>query len=224
MSPDNSPQTVYAEARRGALTRVADPLAARARARRHRLYRRLLAPQPGETIVDVGCGPAGTGLAALEPEAAITGVDAAHRPGWATGARTFVQADARALPFEDSSFDIAYSNSVIEHLDPGERPRFAAELRRVAGRYFVQTPNRWFPVEPHVLLPGFQFLPRAARRKLWPLGVSHDAFTDIRLLDAAELRRLFGDALIVRERFAGITKSLIAVGPAGDLGLPPGAV
>jgi SAM-dependent methyltransferase len=210
----NEEKGVYAEARRNPLTRVADPLAAQARRRRHAMLWRMIDPKPGERIVDVGCGPAGTGLAALEPEAPITGVDSVNRPGYASGPRSFVEADARALPFEDGSFEIAYSNSVIEHLDPSDRPRFAAEIRRVAGRYLVQTPNRWFPVEPHVLLPGFQFLPKGARRRLWRLGVSKDEFADIRLLDAAELIGLFPDAVIVRERFAGMTKSLIAVGPA----------
>lgn len=219
MQPEQSPPTsaAYAEARRGLLRSVADRVAGWARRRRHEVFRRLIAPRPGETIVDVGCGPAGTGLAALEPGAAITGVDAANRPGYAAGPRSFIQADARALPFEDDAFAIAYSSSVIEHIEPADRPRFAAELRRVAGRYLVQTPNRWFPVEPHALLPGFQFLPRALRRRLWPLGVSQGPFEDIRLLDAAELRRLFPDAVIVRERFGGMTKSLIAAGPAAEL-------
>ncbi len=211
-APTPDSESVYGASRRGALVRIAEPLARRARRRRWRLYRRLIAPRPGETVVDVGCGPAG--LAAFEPDAAITGVDRVNRPGYAAGERRFVRADARALPFPDGAFDIAWSNSVIEHLDPADRPRFAAEVRRVAGRYFVETPNRWFPVEPHVLLPAFQFLPRAARQRLWRLGVSDDPFTDIRLIDAAELRRLFPDARIVRERFGPLTKSLIAAGPA----------
>jgi SAM-dependent methyltransferase len=208
--------SVYGEARSGLLTRIADPLAARARAARHSIYTEVLDPQEEETIVDIGCGPAGGGLAAMEPDAAITGVDQVNRPGYAGGRRRFVQADARALPFEDGAFDIAYSNSVIEHLDPADRPRFADEVRRVAGRYLVQTPNRWFPVEPHVLLPGFQFLPLVARRRLWRLGVSEDEFADIRLLDAAELGALFPEARIFRERFAGMTKSLVAVGGAPE--------
>lgn len=219
MSSEPAPrQGVYADARGGPLTRIADPIAARARAARHEVFEKMIALRGGETVVDVGCGPAGTGLAALEPEAMITGVDTVNRPGYAEGPRHFLQADARALPFDDGEFDVAYSNSVIEHLDPADRARFASEIRRVAGRYLVQTPNVWFPVEPHVLLPGFQFLPLAARRRLWGLGVSEDPFTDIRLLDSAELRGLFPDAVIVRERFAGLTKSLVAVGPADRVG------
>lgn len=204
---------VYEGARQGLLTRVADPLSAWSRRRRHELFRRLMEPGEGERVLDIGCGPPGSGLSAFEHELPITGVDAVNRPGYERGSRSFVCADARALPFEDGSFAIAYSNSVIEHLAPADRPRFADEVRRVAGRYFVQTPNRWFPVEPHVLLPFFQFLPEPQRRRLWGLGVSRDEFSDIRLLDAAELRELFPDAVIVREHFGGLTKSLIAAGP-----------
>jgi SAM-dependent methyltransferase len=201
---------VYAEAHRGALARIAEPLARRARQQRHDLYRGVMAPKPGEAILDVGCGTAG--LAGFEPDADVTGLDAAERPEYP--GRRFVRGDARALPFDDGSFDIAYSNSLIEHLHPQDRVRFASELRRVARRYWVQTPNRYFPVEPHVLLPGFQFLPEGARRRLWRLGQPRTPYEPIELLTAAELRQLFPDAMIVRERFAGLTKSLIAAGPA----------
>jgi SAM-dependent methyltransferase len=169
-----------------------------------------MSPQGGETILDVGCGT--EGLAGFEPDADITGLDAAERPEYP--GRRFVRGDARALPFEADSFAIAYSNSLVEHLDPADRPRFAAEIRRVAGRYWVQTPNRYFPIEPHVLLPGFQFLPEAARRRLWRLGMPRTPYEPIELLGANQLRELFPDAVILRERFAGLTKSLIAAGPA----------
>jgi hypothetical protein len=201
---------VYEEARQGLLTRIAEPLAQRSRRRRLRLYREVLAPRAGEAILDVGCGE--HGLAAFETGFEITGLDAVDRPGY-PGAR-FVRGDARALPFSDGEFAIAFSNSLVEHIEPADRRRFADEIRRVGGRYWVQTPNRWFPIEPHVLLPGFQFLPQGAQRRLWRLGVLGTPYEPIHLLDAAELRGLFPDAVILRERFAGLTKSLIAAGPA----------
>jgi SAM-dependent methyltransferase len=203
-------QQVYSRAHRRGLARIAEPFSRRARERRHSLYRRAMAPKPDDRILDVGCGTAG--LAGFEPDADITGLDAANRPDYS--GRRFVQGDARALPFDDGSFEIAYSNSLVEHLDPANRQRFADEIRRVAGRYWVQTPNRYFPVEPHVLLPGFQFLPESARRRLWRLGMPRTPYEQIELLDAADLRELFPDAVILRERFAGMTKSLIAAGPA----------
>jgi SAM-dependent methyltransferase len=209
--PTESAPDVYARARPGLLTRVAGRFAARARRRRYDLYRQAIGPVPGETVVDIGCGPAGLG--AFEAESRITGVDLTERPEYAGANRTFVRADARALPFADREFDIAYSNSLVEHLQPADRSRFAAEARRVAGRYFVQTPSKWFPIEPHVLLPLFQFLPLRLRRLLWPLGVWQGPFEDIRLLGARELRGLFPDARIIRERVGPLTKSLIAVGP-----------
>jgi N-acetylglucosaminyldiphosphoundecaprenol N-acetyl-beta-D-mannosaminyltransferase len=204
---------IYARGKRGVRRWLGSWLAERARGRRHLTYRRLIKPNGDERIIDIGCGPAG--LAQLEPDSQITGVDLSERSpnAYAAPHRRYVRADARTLPFEDREFDIAYSNSLIEHLPPRDRVRFAREARRVGTRYFVQTPNRWFPIEPHVLLPFFQHLPLGLRRRLWRFGVFKDPFEDIRLLDAGELERLFPDAIIVRERIGPLTKSLMAVGP-----------
>ena len=213
---DPDGEQVYSSSHRGVLARIAEPLSRRARSSRHELYRDVMAPRADEKILDVGCGTAG--LVAFEPDADITGLDAADRPGY-PGAK-FVRGDARALPFDDGSFDIAYSNSLVEHLDPADRTRFADEIRRVAGRYWVQTPNRYFPIEPHVLLPGFQFLPEGARRRLWRVGMPGGDYERIELLNAAGVRALFPDAVILRERAAGLTKSLIAAGPADLVNAP----
>lgn len=64
--------------------------------------------------------------------------------------------------YKDNEFDIAFSNSVIEHLYTKENQlKMAAEMMRVGKHHFVQTPNKYFPIEPHYLLPMFQFfLPR----------------------------------------------------------------
>ena len=205
-------ERVYGSARQGLRTLLAERVARRSRLRRAALLERLIAPAAGERVVDVGCGA--IGLAAFAPDLRITGVDRVPRPGYAEEGRRFVEADARSLPFGDGEFDLAYSNSLIEHVvDPDDRTRVAEELRRVGRRYFVQTPNRWFPVEPHALLPLVHLLPRRLGRRLWRLGVSGDPFEDTRLLGAGELRLLFPDAVIVRERVGPLTKSLVAAGP-----------
>lgn len=204
--------SVYGRARQGLRTRLAEGVARRSRERRRELFVRLMRPGDDESIVDIGCGE--LGLAAFEPTRAITGVDVVERPGYAQGRRRFVRADARELPFLAGEYAIAYSNSVVEHVvEPADRRRYADEVRRVGRRYFVQTPNRWFPVEPHALLPLVHFLPRALGRRLWRLGVSDDPFDNTRLLGARELRRLFPDGEIVRERVGPLTKSLVVVGP-----------
>ena len=199
----------YATARQGLRTRLADRYSRRSRARRSELFRRVIDPQAGERVVDVGCGAAG--LAASEQALEVTGVDRDPRPGY-PGAH-FVQADATELPFADSEFDIGYSNSVIEHLPPDAREAYAREIQRVGRRWFVQTPNRGFPIEPHALLPFVHWLPRRAGRALWRFGVSGDPYDEVRLLGVRELRQLFPDAVIIRERAGPLTKSLVAVGP-----------
>jgi hypothetical protein len=104
---------------------------------------------------------------------------------------------------------------VIEHVPPELQARFAAEISRAARRYFVQTPNKYFVLEPHYQLPFFQFLPRAVRQALnrrFTLGwQAKGEWEEISLLSAGDLRRLFPEAEILRERVLGLTKSLIAV-------------
>jgi len=136
----------------------------------------------------------------------------------------WVVADARRLPFRDVAFDVAFSNSVVEHI-PGEKSRrnYAREIARVGRRYYVQTPYKWFPVEPHLMTPFIHYLPRSWQRPLlrrctvW--GVLHhptpegcdDFLRDIRLLDTGELRALFPGAEIWKERALGLLKSITAV-------------
>lgn len=137
-----------------------------------------------------------------------------------------VAGDAKNLElFADKQFDIVFSNSVIEHLGTWQdQLRMAREVQRVGKRYFVQTPNYWFPVEPHFLFPGFQFLPIETRVWLvrhfsvgWypripDLARAREEVSAIRLLSRRELKELFPGARIFTERFAGLSKSLTAYG------------
>ena len=198
---------VYATAARGLRTRAASAAADRARRHRHERFLEIVRPAPGMRIVDVGCGPAG--LREWAPELGVTGVDVRPRPDYPG---PFVQADAGAgLPFGDGEFDLAYSNSVIEHVAPAARARFAAEIRRVARGWWVQTPAYGFPVEPHALLPGAHWLPVGLRRRYWRLGVAA-AWEDIELMRRGELLELFGPDVIA-ERVGPLVKSWIAVRP-----------
>jgi len=136
----------------------------------------------------------------------------------------YVCGSALALPFPDNCFDIAFSNSVIEHVgDFSAQELFAEEARRVAPRVWVQTPSRWFPVEPHYMALGIHYLPRGAQRWLlryfsvwgWVAKPSMqyvDATVgSIRLLSKREMKRLFPDCRIVTERFLLLAKAYIAI-------------
>lgn len=133
-----------------------------------------------------------------------------------------ISGDARDLStYGDQSVDVIFSNSVIEHVGGlREQQRMAREIRRVGKRHVIQTPNRHFPLEPHFLVPFFQFFP------LWLRARLHHHFTlgwwrrqpdyfealaeveSIRLLTASELAYLFPDSTLAYETFLGLTKSL----------------
>jgi hypothetical protein len=133
-----------------------------------------------------------------------------------------VTGDARDLQFDDASFDIVFSNSVIEHVGGYlDQCRMAREVKRVGARYFLQTPNRYFPIEPHFLFPGFQFLPVPARTWLlqhfslgWRRRVvdrqgARASVDSIRLLSRSELTALFPEASLFQEKLLGLTKSFV---------------
>ena len=143
---------------------------------------------------------------------------------WVKGNTCKVVGDGRRLEFADQSFDIAYSNSVIEHVGGWEDIQaFAREIRRVAPRYYVQTPNRWFFVETHLLTAFIHWLPFNIARHLvrygsvwgWIRRPSQqqvdEQLRQVNLLTHAQMRTLFPDATIHIERFLGMPKSLIAV-------------
>ena len=125
--------------------------------------------------------------------------------------------------FRDEEFDIVFSNSVIEHLFTYDNQVLMAnEIKRIGKRYFIQTPNKYFPIEPHFQFPLFQFLPLSMKVNLvrnFQLGWRKKAdskekaveiVTEIRLLDKKELQSLFSNCKIYKEYFFGLTKSLTA--------------
>src|SRR3954465_10733193 len=126
--PDAPALDVYGTAKQGLRSRIASPIAARSRRRRHERLFALTGITPQSRIVDVGCGR--LGLRGLAGDLDITGADLVARPGYPGW---FVQADATvARPFAGGDFALAYSSSVVERLPPEKRAAYAAELKRVA--------------------------------------------------------------------------------------------
>lgn len=137
----------------------------------------------------------------------------------------FVAADGCNLSaFDNDTFHIAHSNSVIEHVgDWGRKVQFATELSRVAKQYFIQTPSYWFPIEPHCMFPFFHWLPKPIRVWLvfyfklgnWARADSIDEAVRIvesaRLVDKKMFQALFKDAEVITERFIFLPKSFVAV-------------
>ncbi len=138
---------------------------------------------------------------------------------------TFIQGDGCDLSkFRSKSFDIAHSNSVIEHVgDWANMIAFSRELQRVSEKYFVQTPNYWFPIEPHCMTPFFHWLPKPVRVWLvmsfqlghWRKAVSIDDAVRItesaRLINKKMLAALFSGCVIYTERFWLLPKSYMAI-------------
>jgi hypothetical protein len=176
------------------------------------------------SVIDLG-GDAGTWTQSpLHPKHVhVVNIDTppTEVPAWIT----VDTGDACALPTEIASrrYDLVFSNSVIEHVGGHERRlRFAESVHTLAPAHWVQTPYRYFPVEPHWIAPGMQFLPvraRAAFARRWPLAHVRsadlrDALTGVlwtELLDRSQMRYYFPQSRLISERLAGLTKSLTAV-------------
>ena len=147
-----------------------------------RLFLDLMRPTAASRIVDVGVTDSGFAegegatathnfFEALYPwPAQITAVSTQYLDRFQAAFPTVrcVRADGRELPFADDEFDIGFSNAVVEHVGGrDDQRRFVHELCRVSKRVFVTTPNRWFPIEVHTLLPLVHWLPRRQRNAVY---------------------------------------------------------
>ena len=203
-------------------------LAARAslwnRRRKFELFMRTVQPGPETRVVDVGVGDTGFGtepgiavthnfFEALYPwPERITAVSDVPLPNFAREFPSIrcVTASGTDLPFEDDAFDVAFSNAVIEHVGDREEQRlFVEELGRVAPRVFVSTPNRWFPVETHTLMPLVHWLPRSAADRAMH-ALRRGNWDQLELLGKSELLALFPPRMNARIVESRITISAVA--------------
>lgn len=192
------------------------------RRRRFTLFRDFVAGLPRPlTVLDVGGSEAFWGQMGMGEAERVQITILNRSPSRAGKTPRIVAGDARGLPFADQAFDVVFGHSVIEHLGSREgQVRMAAEVRRVGQHYFVQTPNRNFPVEPHFLMPFIQFLPVEGRarvllalkveyffERITTLARARAVAQEIVLLNRQEFRQLFPVGRLVEEKVLGITKS-----------------
>ena len=198
------------------------------RKRRLELFCRMVEPRSSDTILDVGGYP---GSWTSEPQrvARVDTLNVHHVPWEASDHPGYrirpLVGDGCALSMPNASYDVGFSNSVIEHVGSWEQQlKFASEIRRVANALWVQTPAYACPIEPHYLAPFIHYLPRSIQRRIvrwctpwgWlerPSRNQVDHMVDsTRLLSKREMKLLFPDCEIITERMLGfIPKSYIAV-------------
>lgn len=125
-------------------------------------------------------------------------------------------ADGCHLPFKDKSIDFIFSNAVLEHVPREQRHLFAAEVMRVCRKgFFLANDNHWFPLDPHYMVPFYQYLPHSFKRfvsnyadfKWFPKGT----YEPIDLLTIKEYKSLFPGARYegLRFPFSPIAESII---------------
>lgn len=137
---------------------------------------------------------------------------------WEAGVFRSMRGDATDLSsLQREDYDVIFSNSVIEHLFTFEmQKRMADEIRRLGLPYWVQTPNYWFPYEPHFCSMGWQYLPRSTRiqrvmnRRGVDQAIAARVVDEHRLMTASELAALFPGARLIKERVGPLVKSLVA--------------
>ena len=199
--------------------RIASRVSLRSRERKLRLFLELLQPGPDTTVIDVGVtdAPFGGGstdnfFEALYPwpeRVTAVGTTELDRFRRAFPRVRAIRADGRRLPFADAEFDLGFSNAVVEHVAGGRagQCQFVRELCRVAQRVFVATPNKYFPLEVHTLVPLVHWLPPPLRTP----AVRACGFRDVLdPLGPRDLASLFPYSVRVLNR--GMT--LVAIGPA----------
>jgi ubiquinone/menaquinone biosynthesis C-methylase UbiE len=183
----------------------------------------IVKPQQDQVILDVGGTPFNWQLANYGGPVKLLNLSLPNSdPG--SPNLSFVVGDGTALAFSDNSFEIVFSNSVIEHVGSFEKQKaFANEVSRVGRKLWIQTPAKSFFMEPHLLTPFVHWLPKAVQKKvlrnftIWgwilrPTQENVDDFVDqTRLMTLKELTQLFPDCKIMKEKFLLMTKSYLVL-------------
>ncbi len=191
------------------------------RRRRLRAFLRLVAPPPGARIVDLGGTPWTWSMIDHDFDITLVNLPGSTFPVEGTRAARSVAADGCDLSsvFDDGEFDIAFSNSTIEHVgDELRQAAFAREARRIARSYWVQTPSDRFPLEAHTGVLYYwrrseESRARMIRRWERELPGWTEMIRGTRVLSRARMHQLFPDGRVHVERVLGLEKSYAAYKP-----------
>ena len=201
---------------RRTVLRCIRPVHSLLRGRRLDLFLRLARVTVGDSLLDAGgdLGVAGEFQRLYESFDTVTIANLrTHKNGPMPSHVRLVAADGCELPFKPNAFDWVFSNAVIEHVGSWEKQElFAQEVRRVAKKgYFVATPNRHFPVEPHTLLPFYQYLTPGFQRIALRISPGYlTEYEEVNLLSARQLGALFPEARILKTGPPGLPNVLVA--------------
>jgi hypothetical protein len=178
-----------------------------------------LAIGPGHRVLDLGGTTEIWGLVSVPLDITILNLPGVPVDRTPHGPHrfTFVEGDATDVTaYGDKTFDVVFSNSVIEHVGgPEKQAAFAREVRRLASRYAVQTPSIHFPIEAHTGYPFWWYYPPAIKRAIFrrwrktlpAYGVMVEGTT---VISRRALATFFPDAIISTERVLGVPKSYTA--------------
>jgi len=202
----------------GRLLQFVKPIHRKYRSQKIDLFLRLIRERgQGGRLLDVGGGPGIDGefleLYAAFDEVVVVNLELTDFNAPAGVTVKTMAADARELPLESRSFDWVFSNAVIEHVGGWrQQERFAQEIQRVASRgYFVTTPNKYFPIEPHAMLPFYQFFPVFVQKKVAPFSPGYlRKYEEINLLSVGQMKKLFPGATVLPVGFPVLGNSLVA--------------
>jgi methyltransferase family protein len=206
-------------ARFDAFRRMMGPFSKKTRRTRMALLESLLSLRPAMRILDLGGQPDIWDYVGAPLEITILNLPgiAAAAPAGTIHQFKFVEGDAcNVTAYGDKSFEVVFSNSVIEHVGDEEKQQaFAEEVRRLGRKYWVQTPSIWFPIEAHTGMPFWFFMPQVIRAnyiKNWERKLPDwtEMVKGTTVLSKRQMQDYFFDGAILTERKFGVPKSYIA--------------
>ncbi|HRN87139.1 class I SAM-dependent methyltransferase [Hyphomicrobium sp.] len=197
------------------------PYQVAARRRRSAVFAAAMRLRPGMRVIDLGGAPMIWQFVNVPLEITLLNIEFSETAAAEAGRYSqhkfhFLKGDACDNDLPAQSFDLAFSNSVIEHVgDEARRAAFAHHVRRLAPKYWVQTPAKYFPIEAHNGMPFWWYYPESLRQRLirdWRAELPDwtEMIEGTTLVERKELETIFPDSRIFTERVLGIPKSYAA--------------